>query len=52
MDADGIDAAFLYPSLGLFAGDVEDPRSRRRCAAPTTMAGCRLVRPTLEENIS
>ena len=26
MDADGIDAAFLYPSLGLFAGAVEDPR--------------------------
>src|SRR5437868_4051045 len=24
MDADGIDAAFLYPSLGLFAGAVED----------------------------
>src|SRR5260370_39213596 len=26
MDADGIDAAFLYPSLGLFARAVEDPR--------------------------
>src|SRR5262249_5479298 len=25
MDADGIDAAFLYPSCGLFAGAVEDP---------------------------
>ena len=25
MDADGIDAAFLYPSLGLFTGAVEDP---------------------------
>jgi len=25
MDADGIDAAFLYPSLGLFAGAVRDP---------------------------
>src|SRR5258707_15774480 len=25
MDLDGIDAAFLYPSLGLFAGGVEDP---------------------------
>src|SRR5258708_20062850 len=25
MDADGIDAAFLYPSLGLFAGAVEAP---------------------------
>src|SRR6266851_1586875 len=25
MDADGIDAAFLYPSLGLFAGAVTDP---------------------------
>ena len=36
MDADGIDAAFLYPSLGLFAGAVEDPGSPPRCAAPTT----------------
>ncbi len=26
MDLDGIDAAFLYPSLGLFAGAVEDPQ--------------------------
>jgi len=25
MDADGIDAAFLYPSLGLFGGAVENP---------------------------
>src|SRR5512134_1924600 len=25
MDADGIDAAFLYPSVGLFAGAVKDP---------------------------
>src|SRR5215471_10701869 len=25
MDLDGIDAAFLYPSLGLFAGAIEDP---------------------------
>ncbi len=25
MDADGIDAAFLYPSLGLFAGAIHDP---------------------------
>src|SRR6266705_2076306 len=25
MDSEGIDAAFLYPSLGLFAGAVEDP---------------------------
>jgi predicted TIM-barrel fold metal-dependent hydrolase len=25
MDLDGIDAAFLYPSLGLFAGAVSDP---------------------------
>src|SRR5437660_7865007 len=25
MDADGIDAAFLYASLGLFAGAVEEP---------------------------
>ena len=25
MDLDGIDAVFLYPSLGLFAGAIEDP---------------------------
>src|SRR5437879_10258697 len=25
MDLDGIDAAFLYPSVGLFAGAVHDP---------------------------
>jgi hypothetical protein len=24
-DADGIDAAFLYPSIGLFAGAINDP---------------------------
>ena len=26
MDLDGIDAAFLYPSLGLFAGAIQDPQ--------------------------
>jgi predicted TIM-barrel fold metal-dependent hydrolase len=26
MDLDGIDAAYLYPSIGLFAGAVEDPK--------------------------
>jgi predicted TIM-barrel fold metal-dependent hydrolase len=26
MDLDGIDAAYLYPSIGLFAGSVEDPQ--------------------------
>src|SRR2546422_1007089 len=25
MDLDGIDAAFLYPSIGLFAGAIKDP---------------------------
>jgi predicted TIM-barrel fold metal-dependent hydrolase len=25
MDADGIDAVFLYPSLGLFSGAIRDP---------------------------
>src|SRR5262249_21138506 len=25
MDLDGIDAAFLYPSLGLFSGAIQDP---------------------------
>ena len=27
MDLDGIDAAFLYPSIGLFAGAVQDPQA-------------------------
>ena len=31
MDLDGIDAAFLYPSLGLFAGAIARPAARRRC---------------------
>jgi len=31
MDADGIDAAFLYPSIGLFAG--LDPGPGTRCRA-------------------
>ena len=26
MDLDGIDAAFLYPSLGLFIGSITDPK--------------------------
>src|SRR5437870_4693556 len=26
MDLDGIDAAFLYPSLGLFSGAIQDPQ--------------------------
>src|SRR3954466_11280429 len=26
MDADGIDAAFLYPTLGLFSGAIHDPK--------------------------
>ena len=30
MDLDGIDAAFLYPSVGLFAGAVEGARPGRR----------------------
>ena len=33
MDADGIDAAFLYPSLGLFSGAIHDP--------PLAAATCR-----------
>src|ERR1700720_3963299 len=33
MDADGIDAAFLYPSLGLFSGAIQDP--------PLAAATCR-----------
>ena len=32
MDPDGIDAAFLYPSIGLFSGAVRDPVSPPRCA--------------------
>src|SRR3979409_2531229 len=35
MDADGIDAAFLYPSLGLFSGAIHDPPlARAACRAP------------------
>ena len=30
MDVDGIDAAFLYPSIGLFAGAVDDPPTSPR----------------------
>src|SRR5712692_9347040 len=26
LDLDGIDAAFLYPSLGLFSGAIEEPK--------------------------
>jgi predicted TIM-barrel fold metal-dependent hydrolase len=33
MDADGIDAAVLYPTLGLFAGSIDDP--------PLAAAACR-----------
>jgi uncharacterized protein len=34
MDTDGIDAAFLYPSLGLFLGAIKDPeRSAAACRA-------------------
>src|SRR4030088_1910503 len=40
MDLDGIDAAFLYPSIGLFSGAVQDPglaaamcRAYNRCLA-------------------
>ena len=33
MDADGIDAAFLYPSLGLFAGGIHDPELAARNAS-------------------
>ena len=33
MDMDGIDAAFLYPSIGLFVGGIQDPRPRR-CDLP------------------
>ena len=46
MDADGIDAAFLYPSLGLFAGAVEIPNSRPRRAAPTTAGSPTTASPT------
>ena len=27
LDLDGIDAAFLYPSIGLFSGSVDRPRA-------------------------
>lgn len=31
MDLDGIDAAFLYPSMGLYAGAIEDPELAAAC---------------------
>ena len=31
MDLDGIDAAFLYPSLGLFSGAIQEPKLGRLC---------------------
>ena len=34
IDLDGIDAVFLYPSMGLFAGSVQDP--------PLAAAMCRV----------
>ena len=43
MDAEGIDAAFLYPSLGLFLGAVEDSLSWRRRFAARTTAGWRIT---------
>ncbi len=46
MDLDGIDAAFLYPSMGLFAGAVHDPASPPRCAAPTTAGSPITASPT------
>jgi hypothetical protein len=42
MDADGIDAAFLYPSLGLFAGAVEDPG---RCSQSPSRHSARQLTP-------
>ena len=36
MDLDGIDAAFLYPSMGLFSGAVHDPQLASAFAVPTT----------------
>src|SRR3981189_3957785 len=41
MDADGIDAAFLYPSLGLFSGAIQDP--------PLAAATCRAYHRRLPE---
>ena len=42
MDAEGIDAAFLYPSLGLFLGATKDPEFPQPPAAHTT-AGWRII---------
>ena len=36
MDGEGIDAAFLYPSIGLTIANVKDPSRLRRTRAPTT----------------
>jgi hypothetical protein len=46
MDLDGIDAAFLYPSLGLFTARSPIPPSPARCAAPTTAGSPTTASPT------
>jgi len=45
MDADGIDAAFLYPSIGLSFGGVETPGSCMRCTMHTTVGWRITVNP-------
>jgi hypothetical protein len=42
MDLDGIDAAFLYPSVGLFSGAIKEPKLPRRRVRGFTTAGSRL----------
>jgi uncharacterized protein len=42
MELDGIDAAFLYPTLGLFAGAVQDPEMAG-AMCPRTIAGWRIT---------
>ena len=40
MDVDGIDAAFPYPTLGLFGGAIDDPElAAARCSCRATTAG-------------
>ena len=41
MDLDGIDAAFLYPSMGLFAGAVHDPALAAALICSGAIAGSR-----------
>src|SRR5256885_864389 len=49
LDLDGIDAAFLYPSVGLFAGAIQDPKlAAAVCRAYTRWLGGVWIAPWLD----